>query len=397
MGKKIIYLHQYFYTPESNGGTRSFDLARSFVKNGYEVLVITSVRYSKKDVKDVYEKYGIYIRSMGLPYSNNYSYLYRIFFFVSYIVYASFLLLKERCNLVLATSTPLTIGIPAIFKKVISKTPFVFEVRDVWPEVVVAMGVIKNKFLVKLLSKLEEVIYDNSAFIVPLSIDMKKSIITRFPNFKSKIPFVIPNISEINRFQNESTKIPSNNQILYAGTFGKVNDLIYIVDLTNKIVNYGFTNFKVILVGDGVQKRFITDYAESLDLLGSYIYIKDAVRKSELPSLYNSVTYGSSFVAPIPELWANSANKFFDSLAAARPVLINYEGWQADYIRNNNVGYVLPSDLNNFDVEDFVNYLQNDNIKRQQSVNCLNCAIQDFSLEVSVSKYFHIFKKVLNK
>ena len=105
---------------------------------------------------------------------------------------------------------------------------------------------------------------------------------------------------------------------------------------------------------------------------------------------------GSSFVIPIKELWANSANKFFDSLAASKPILINYEGWQAKIIKEDNLGYVLPEVLNEDAIKDFVLYTQNRELHALQSLNAFKKANASYSLELAVGKYLKIFNSIDN-
>src|SRR5690606_9812402 len=88
----------------------------------------------------------------------------------------------------------------ALLKKTLHKTPLVFEVRDVWPEAVIAVGAVKNRLVQKVLYLLEKLIYNKSDIIVPLSVDMKKSITARYPYLEQKIPFVVENIAEVNNF-----------------------------------------------------------------------------------------------------------------------------------------------------------------------------------------------------
>src|SRR5690606_19659415 len=191
---KIIYLHQYFKKPNENGGTRSFDLATSFVKKGIDVEVIstTSDKSGFLDKKWKVEFVnGVKINYLYLPYDNSFSSIKRIYIFILFLWHSLIKLIKTDGDLVLATSTPLTIGIPAIIKKLAHKTPYVFEVRDVWPEAVIAIGAIRNFLVKKCLFWLEEVIYRRSVAIVPLSSDMQESIITRFPQFEAKTRIVI--------------------------------------------------------------------------------------------------------------------------------------------------------------------------------------------------------------
>ena len=71
------------------------------------------------------------------------------------------------------------------------------------------------------------------------------------------------------------------------------------------------------------------------------------------------------------ELWANSANNFFDTLAASKPILINYGGWQKLVIENENIGYVLPEKLSKKAINEFVKYTHNISLYSQQKINAL--------------------------
>ena len=186
---KLIYLHQYFKFPDETGGTRSYDLATSFVKKGIEVVVVTAtsdINHKSKKKWKVLERDGLLVNYIYLPYGNHLSYFQRSFVFFKFLWFSTFRLLKLKGDFVLATSTPLTIGIPALFKKWFGKTPYIFEVRDVWPEAVIAIGAIRNKMMQKLLYLLERVVYKNASAVVPLSTDMQKSIVNRYPQFTDK-------------------------------------------------------------------------------------------------------------------------------------------------------------------------------------------------------------------
>ena len=99
----------------------------------------------------------------------------------------------------------------------------------------------------------------------------------------------------------------------------------------------------------------------------------------------------------IKELWANSANKFFDSLAAGKPILINHKGWQQSSIEKNNIGFVLPVVLDKHTIKEFIIYTQNYELQKLQSENALKKAKSDYSLEVAVAKYLKIFQIIIRK
>ncbi|GAA4514829.1 glycosyltransferase family 4 protein [Sphingobacterium thermophilum] len=399
---KVIYLHQYFKTPSENGGTRSYDLAKSFVQSGYYVYMVTTTSNEKyKNTRWKVEMCdGIEVHYLYLPYDNSMSYFERCIAFLKFMILASVRLLKIKGDLLLATSTPLTIGIPALLKKTLHKTPLVFEVRDVWPEAVIAVGAVKNRLVQKVLYLLEKLIYNKSDIIVPLSVDMKKSITARYPYLERKIPFVVENIAEVNRFSmtekinlKEWLGVEPRFSILYAGTFGKVNNIHYVIELASRVIQLD-SSICFILMGSGSEKNEIIEIAKKRGLFNKNVFFPDPVSKRDLDKIYSSVSMGSSFVAPIQELWANSANKFFDTLAAGKPVLINHYGWQADVIENRNIGYVLPPSLDDKAVSKFVEYSKDINLHREQEQNSRTVAISEYSLEVASSKYLKIFNKI---
>ncbi len=403
---KLIYLHQYFKFPDETGGTRSYDLATSFVKKGIKVVVVTAtsdINHKSKKKWKVLERDGLLVNYIYLPYGNHLSYFQRSFVFFKFLWFSTFRLLKLKGDFVLATSTPLTIGIPALFKKWFGKTPYIFEVRDVWPEAVIAIGAIRNKMMQKLLYLLERVVYKNASAVVPLSTDMQKSIVNRYPQFTDKSSVVIENISEINRFQNIEDEIDLENitgfkprfSVLYAGTFGKVNGIDRVIDLAQKTLLID-NRLIYILIGAGAEKENVIQLAKDTGVYGKNVFILDSISKNELPKWYNTVSMGSSFVIDIKELWANSANKFFDTLAAGRPILINHDGWQAKIIKDYNIGFVLPSIISTEEAKRFVEYTLNAGLIQEQRINALSVAKEKYSLERAVEKYMDVFDKIAN-
>jgi glycosyltransferase involved in cell wall biosynthesis len=401
---KILYLHQYFKFPHESGGTRSFDLAKGFVGLGHDVEMITSTsdeKYKTENRWVTLEQSGLVVHYIYLPYGNHLSYFQRSIVFFQFLWFSTVKLLSLKGDIVLATSTPLTIGVPALLKKWFHKTPFVFEARDVWPEAVIAIGALRNKILQKLLYLLEQLIYKNASAIVPLSVDMKHSIVSRYTKLGAKPIEVIENISEINRFQNGYLKevsvltrkigITPRFSVLYAGTFGRVNGIEFIVALAEKLILVD-PSIVFVLIGEGAEKNAIIQVAKDKGVLNKNIFILDSVSKQELPQLYYECSMGSSFVIPVKELWANSANKFFDTLASAKPILINHKGWQKEVIEKENIGYVLPDTISDECVASFALYTRNELLIADQKVNALNIAKEKYALDVAVLKYNTIFK-----
>lgn len=141
-------------------------------------------------------------------------------------------------------------------------------------------------------------------------------------------------------------------------------------------------------------KESVMQQAKDAGVLNKNVFILDSISKNELAAWYSAVSMGSSFVTDIKELWANSANKFFDTLASAKPVLINHEGWQAETIRERNIGYVLPTKVTDESAKYFVEYTQDTELHNEQCRNSLEVAKEKYSLEVAVRRYESIFERV---
>lgn len=394
---RLLYIVQYFTFPDQTGGTRPYDLATSFVKQGIEVTVITSDESGKaKEKWTLIERDGLKVYRLDCPYDNKMGFVERIFAFCKFFLHASVKQFSIDYDVMLASSTPLTNGIPALVARRFRRKPYVFEVRDVWPGVPIAMGYFKNRYAQKLLYAFEKRIYKRASAIVPLSTGMDDNIKQRYPNNKS---VVIPNISELNRFAHADKTVdidfPEGKKIvLYAGTFGNVNGLSYVNKLAKETLDLD-PDLWFYLIGKGKEKEDNLREAESLGILNKNVFYFDPVKKDDLPFLYNNCTVGSSFVIDIPALWDNSANKFFDTLAAHKPIVINHKGWQADTIVNENIGYVLPPVVNQEVARSFVAYMNDIDLLKKQGENGYQLAVREYSLEVAVERYMRIFNSVL--
>jgi hypothetical protein len=170
---KIIYLHQYYNTSNVPWGTRSYEISKHLIDKGHEVVMIGGYEIELKDIYNDFSERFTY-ESTKTKYSNNMSYVNRTISFFQYVLKACIIGKSiKNANIIYASSTPLTIGISAIILSHKLKIPFIFEVRDVWPEVPIGLGIIKNKLLIKFLEKLELAIYKKAQNIIALSDGMR--------------------------------------------------------------------------------------------------------------------------------------------------------------------------------------------------------------------------------
>jgi glycosyltransferase involved in cell wall biosynthesis len=348
----ILYIHQYFATPLGVTGTRSYEFARRWVAKGHKVTMLTSIaNLTKIDLSQArglfFKRFtldGINVFALAIPYRQQMGTLKRCLSFAAFVMTSSVIaLFIKNVDVVYATSTPLTIGIPAIAAKWFRRKKFIFEVRDQWPEIPIEMGIIKNKILIKSLLRLEKIIYKNASVIVALSSGMADGIRTVLGASPYKKIAVIPNSCDTDVFSPDIDGSNVRSQrgwtnkfvLLHAGTMGKANDLNFVVRVAQKLKNYDDLLF--VLLGAGGKKESLCRRISELGLKN--VEVSEPVSKKNMPELFAACDVSIVIFANNPVLEHNSANKFFDSLSAGRPVLLNYSGWQRKLIEENHAGF----------------------------------------------------------
>ena len=399
---KLLYIHQYFATPNSNGGTRSYEMAKRLVKKGHSVSLITSSAFieSQFELKSGWNQIsfeGIDLHIYHLPYSNHDSFIKRIYKFIAFSFVSTRKAFSLEKDLIFATSTPLTIAIPALLNKLTQQTPYVFEVRDLWPKVPIAMGVIKSAPLKYLLTKFEKLTYKHAKSIIALSPGMKAGIVKT--GVDANTITVVPNScdtalfskteQEVEKFKADIPYLAGRKLALYAGTFGQVNRVDYIVHLAKASLNQGDKTC-FVAIGSGACKTNVIDLAEREKVLNKNLFILDPIEKKEITNWFNSADLCFSFVGPTEAFWDNSANKVFDSLAAGTPVAINHQGWQKDFIENSSCGLVLNEDIT-LSVRSMNEFLHDPTRYDQAKAACYELSHNDFSRD----KLFEKFEAVL--
>lgn len=334
------------------GGTRSYEMARRFVAAGHEVHMITSQRNAASKYKGWISEVvdGINVHWIYVPYSNSMDRVQRVVAFLKYAIYSGFKAIKIGGDVVFATSTPLTIALPGILSSKVLKVPMVFEVRDLWPEMPIAIGALNNPLLKNMAIWLEKVAYRNSGHVVALSPGMAAGV-RKIGYSKDKIS-VIPNSCDFDLFQvpesegksflKKYPEIDKGPLIVYAGTLGKINGVGYLIKIAKEMMTLA-PSVRFIIVGSGRESHLLQEKAKKLGVLGKNLWMLPALPKLEMPQLLSAATIACSLFVDLPEMWNNSANKFFDALSAGKPVMINYQGWQADLLRETGAGIVVPA------------------------------------------------------
>ena len=355
---KIIYLHQYFNTPEMAGGTRSYEMGRRLVEYGYQVEMITSYRHEDSPAGKAGEWFeteenGIRVHWLPVPYSNKMSYRKRIKAFIRFAWGAAMRAASIEGDVVFATSTPLTIALPAVYAARKNKVPMVFEVRDLWPELPIAVGALKNPLLKIAARNLERFAYNNSKRIIALSPGMKEGIVkTGYSASKVKI---IPNSSDIAFFDVGSEPgehlrkkyqwLRDRPLVVYTGTIGIINGVDYLARLAGAVRKLD-PEIRFVIIGEGQGEEKLIREAKEHGVLDKNLFLIPKVSKEEIRYWLSAAELATSVFIDLEEMWKNSANKFFDALASGTPIAINYGGWQKEIIEESGSGLVLdPHDV----------------------------------------------------
>jgi len=393
----ILYLHQYFNTPSMPGSTRSYEFAKRLVSRGDTVHMVTS-NWQGWAPRNFSTERGISVYWLPVPYANRMSNIQKVFTFIKYIWHTLKLSSRLNFDLVVASSTPLSVALPALWLKYKNKVPLVFEVRDLWPQLPIAVGAIKSPLLIWLACKLEKMVYSASQQVVLLSDGMHAELLKNgVPNKKL---CTITNLSDIEhfnvaseegqRFRQKFSWMTDRPLVVYTGTFGRINGLSYLIKMALEIKKLN-QDVRFLLAGDGYERDQLSHLAEKYGILNQTLFFINYLPKDQMPSLLSAATVTTSFFIDLPEMQNNSANKFFDALAAGKPIIINYGGWQADLLRKTKAGLVVPADDPRTAAEQL-----NTLISDQAALRKMGTASKNLASRFDVGTCFKLFAKSID-
>ena len=195
---------------------------------------------------------------------------------------------------------------------------------------------------------LERESYRRSSAVVALSPGMVEGVVA--VNGRRDKVFLIPNSCDNDLFDVPSERgkefrearpwLGDRPLVLYAGTLGYIHGVSYMVHVASECRAVA-PEVRFLVLGDGAEVDEIRRLADSLGVLGQNFFMEPELPKERVPDAVSAATVCTSFIRPIRELEANSANKVFDALAAGRPIAVNHEGWIGDLVRDHRLGVVL--------------------------------------------------------
>ncbi len=406
---KLLYLHQYFLTADEPGATRSYETAKRLVARGHRVEVITSdqkAAVTDHSNSDWHTKNidGVNVHSIRVPYNNDMNFSQRMRAFGEFALKAGSYGSALDYDLVFATSTPLTIAIPAVRLSRIRAVPMVFEVRDLWPQVPIEIGALRNPLLRRAAMRLEKYAYDNASAIVGLSPGITASILERFPhaavetisNACDTDLFSPAETIRAHNYESRSGELPQKSLIVYAGTFGDANGVEYAVHVAKELERIA-PDVALLLIGSGKNYTMVRELASQLGLLDKSVFVRESVPKKEMPHILSTAVLALSLFIDLPVLETNSANKFFDALASGTPVAINYGGWQAELINRTGCGLVLPPSEPENAALMIASFLEDESRVRDAGVAASQLAETDFSRDALVDKLAALLESLVTE
>jgi glycosyltransferase involved in cell wall biosynthesis len=354
----ILYLHQYFTSRSGATGTRSYEFSKYLVKKGHQVTMMTSGWHNpiiSIPENDLFVRKDIDgIRVVAIPGGYNdpklgtgLSGIQRLKKFYEFARVAGRVGRKlSPPDVVLATHTPLPIGLAGIKLSRCFRVPFLFEVRDLWPEALTDACLLNNPLAVWWLRRLARRIYRHADHIIALSPGMKSGILT-YGIPEDQIT-VIPNASDLDLFTpdndgrawREHLDLGNRFTAVYFGAMGRANGLDYVIDAARLLRDRTRNDIVIVLIGDGGQRPDLQAKAEQYGLHN--VIFQDPVPRAQIAQAVAGAQVCLTIFRP-SQTNAWSPNKLFDSLAAGRPILINVPGWLGETVVDNQAGLCLDA------------------------------------------------------
>lgn len=365
----ILLIHQYFLEKDDGGGSRFNEMTRLWAEKGHRITVLAGmVHYSsgRKSPKysgkytfvDHFDHNITVIRSHVSP-AYNINFVGRLWAYFSFMVsslYAGIFKARNKYDVILVTSPPLFIGITAYVLSRLKRIPYVFEVRDLWPESAIETGVLKNKLLIKLSYWLEKFLYKKAKRINVLTPAFKDVLINQKGIPPEKIIF-IPNAADLEMAEERMDALPrtkfrdtfqlnGRKVITYVGAHGVANHLIQLLD-TAALLKESMPDVLFLLIGEGMEKPMLKEKAKEMRLPN--VRFLDAVPKKEVFNYIIASDFGAAVLKKTDVFKTIYANKTFDYMSCKKPVFLLIDGISRQLIEEAKCGiFVEPENPPDF-------------------------------------------------
>ncbi|MBN2144116.1 MAG: glycosyltransferase family 4 protein [Candidatus Aureabacteria bacterium] len=307
----------------------------------------------------------------------------------------------EKPDAILVSSPTLFSVISAYVMSVFRQTPFIFEVRDLWPGIFIELGILKNRFLIAVLECLELFLYKKAAHVVTVTEGFKKNLVSRGIS-ENKIS-VITNGADLNKFfpvpekpaERKEWGIPENVFLAsYIGAHGMSHGLASILDAAN-MLQLKKEPIHFLFVGEGSEKEKCINKAEKLKLKN--VTFLGGQPKEKIPSFYQLSDLCLVSLRSIPGFKSFIPSKMFEMMACGKPVLGAVEGEAADILTRSKGAIVVPPENSGAIAEHIVTLKDNPLKLSEMGKNASHFVIEHYNREKLALKYLDVFKTVSRK
>jgi glycosyltransferase involved in cell wall biosynthesis len=353
---KILLLNQAFVSPDEPGHTRHFELARFLQSRGHELVIVASDLNYQTGQRTV-ERRGLYAEQVldGVRILRSYiypalhrSYFWRIISFLSFMFSSVWTALRVKgVDLVMGTTPPIFQAVSAWFVAWMRRRPFLLEVRDLWPEFAVGMGVLKNPSAIALARGLEKFLYARAAHILVNSPAYEEYMIGK--GVPESVITCIPYGTDVDVFnpQVDGSSIRAELGlrdefvVLYAGALGQANDIDTVLRAAERLK--AERTIRIVLLGDGKERVRLQAEADRMKL--SNVVFAGVRAKKVMPRVIASADVCLAILQDIPMFRTTYPNKVFDYMAAGRATVLVIDGLTRQLIEKSNGGvFVQPGD-----------------------------------------------------
>jgi len=354
----IWIFNHYALPPNRPGGTRHYDLGKELVQRGHNVVIFASdYNYllcendnlkdrNKWKVEDVEKVKFVWVKTF--PYKkNNWR---RFFNMMSYMIRCARIGKRitrikyeiERPNIIIGSSVHLFAPLVAFYLSRHYHVPFIIEIRDLWPQTLIDMGVISsNNFFVRFVKTFEKFLYKKAKIILVLLPQAYKYIKSYGINI-DKIKW-IPNGVNLSNYSNYFSKLSKDNKIfkiMYTGAHGKANALDVIIQAAKILQDRKINTIRIILIGNGPEKPYLIRLKNRLKLNNVEFYAP--VPKEKMAKVLSEA---DAFIFNLESIavfkYGISSNKLFDYMAAARPIIFSVKTCN-NPVKEANCGLTVP-------------------------------------------------------
>jgi len=401
---KILLIHQYFNEADITGGARFNEMTRMWHDWGHDITVIAGnldsqfsgkrEEYRNKFIKKKVQN-GITVWRCHVSDSYNKNFRGRLWGYFSFVfsgLIAGLFKVRGRYDVILVTSPPLFVGIIAYILSIFKRAPIVFEVRDLWPESAIDVGVLKNKHIIRLAYWFEKFIYKKSKLINVLTPAFYKILKEQKSVQENKL-IEIPNAADfalsddiLMKFNRESFRkindFDSKFVIIYVGAHGVANGLDQVLDTAALLKD---TNVLFVLIGNGMQKKYLIKKSEEMNLKNVRFY--DPIPKSEVLKYVIASDMGMSVLLKNDTFKTVYSNKTFDYMSCKKPILMAIDGVSRELVENADAGvFVEPENPEDF-AKKIRFYIAHSELLITQGENGYKYAKSNFDRKFLAKKY----------